>query len=159
MENGGTMEPRIQYARTSDGVSIAYWTLEKGEPLVFMLPLSLVRLEWQIPEWRNWAEFLAAKRQLIRYDGKGKCGTAAPRWLTRQRLHSFRRFTTFVRVPTLIQSENVVTKHVEQAVLARFMPFRGGYVAVMRKESTRMPRMPTRPQRHVLERRLRRPRH
>jgi len=53
MENGGTMEPRIQYARTSDGVSIAYWTLEKGEPLVFMLPLSLVRLEWQIPEWRN----------------------------------------------------------------------------------------------------------
>ena len=49
-----------------------------------------------------------------------------------------RRFTTFVRVPTLIQSENVVTKHVEQAVLARFMPFRGGYVAVMRKESTRI---------------------
>ena len=47
-----------------------------------------------------------------------------------------RRFTTFVRVPTLIQSENVRTKHVEQAVLARFMPFRGGYVAVMRKEST-----------------------
>ena len=38
----------------------------------------------------------------------------------------------------LIQSENVVTKHVEQAVLARFMPFRGGYVAVMRKESTRI---------------------
>ena len=38
-----------------------------------------------------------------------------------------RRFTTFVRVPTLIQSENVRTKHVEQAVLARFMPFRGSY--------------------------------
>ena len=32
----------------------------------------------------------------------------------------------------------MVTKHVEQAVLARFMPFRGGYVAVMRKESTRI---------------------
>ena len=47
-------------------------------------------------------------------------------------IYIFRRFTTFVRVPTLIQSENVVTKHVEQAVLARFMPFRGGYVAVMR---------------------------
>ena len=30
------------------------------------------------------------------------------------------------------------TKHVEQAVLARFMPFRGSYVAVMRKESTRI---------------------
>ncbi len=34
------MEPRIQYARTSDGVNIAYWTLGKGDPLVFMLPLS-----------------------------------------------------------------------------------------------------------------------
>ena len=66
-----TMEPRIQYAKTSDGVNIAFWTLGKGEPLVFMLPLSHVRLEWQIPEWRNWAELLAAKRQLIRYDGRG----------------------------------------------------------------------------------------
>ena len=65
------MEPRIQYAKTSDGVNIAFWTLGKGEPLVFMLPLSHVRLEWQIPEWRNWAELLAAKRQLIRYDGRG----------------------------------------------------------------------------------------
>jgi len=65
------MEPRIQYAKTSDGVNIAYWTLGKGDPLVFMLPLSHVRLEWQIPEWRSWAERLAAKRQLVRYDGRG----------------------------------------------------------------------------------------
>jgi len=27
------MEPRIQYAQTKDGVSIAYWTLGEGEPL------------------------------------------------------------------------------------------------------------------------------
>ncbi len=30
------MEPRIRYAKTSDGVSIAYWTLGEGIPLVHM---------------------------------------------------------------------------------------------------------------------------
>ena len=27
MAGGGLMEPRIQYAQTADGVSIAFWTL------------------------------------------------------------------------------------------------------------------------------------
>jgi hypothetical protein len=27
------MEPRIQYAQTKDGVSIAFWTLGEGTPL------------------------------------------------------------------------------------------------------------------------------
>ncbi len=30
------MEPRIQYAKTKDGVSIAYYTLGEGMPLVHM---------------------------------------------------------------------------------------------------------------------------
>ena len=30
------MEPRIQYAQTADGVSIAFWTLGEGMPLVHM---------------------------------------------------------------------------------------------------------------------------
>ena len=30
------MEPRIQYAQTADGVSIAYWTLGDGKPPVSM---------------------------------------------------------------------------------------------------------------------------
>ena len=30
------MQPRIRYAITSDEVSIAFWTLGKGEPLVYM---------------------------------------------------------------------------------------------------------------------------
>jgi len=30
------MEPRIQYARTADGVSIAFWTMGRGEPLVWV---------------------------------------------------------------------------------------------------------------------------
>ncbi len=30
------MEPRIQYAKTKDGVSIAYWTLGEGMPVMHM---------------------------------------------------------------------------------------------------------------------------
>ena len=36
-----TMEPRIQYAKTKDGVSIAYWTLGEGKPLVRVLEVAL----------------------------------------------------------------------------------------------------------------------
>jgi len=66
-------EPRIQYAKTSDGVSIAYWTLGEGMPLVYMpAPTSHIQLEWQkMPEARRWYERLAEKRKLIRYDGRG----------------------------------------------------------------------------------------
>ena len=67
------MEPRIQYAKTPDGVSIAFWTLGEGQPLVQMpsLPLSHIQLEWQDPGWRRWYERLAEKRKLVRYDGRG----------------------------------------------------------------------------------------
>jgi len=43
------MEPRIQYAKTADGVSIAFWTLGEGVPFVHMasLPHSHIQLEWQ----------------------------------------------------------------------------------------------------------------
>ena len=68
------MEPRIQYAKASDGVNIAYWTLGEGEgdPLVFMPPpYSHSQLEWQLEESRYWWEQLAAPRKLIRYDQRG----------------------------------------------------------------------------------------
>ncbi len=32
------MEPRIQYAKTSDGVSIAFWTLGEGMPAIAACP-------------------------------------------------------------------------------------------------------------------------
>ena len=46
------MEPRIQYAKTKDGVSIAYWTLGDGMPFVQMPagPVSHIQLEWQWPD-------------------------------------------------------------------------------------------------------------
>jgi len=67
------MEPRIQYAKTSDGVNIAYWTLGKGLTLVHLpfLVLSHARLEWQRPHTRSFYEHLAERRRLIRYDCRG----------------------------------------------------------------------------------------
>ncbi len=66
------MEPRIQYAKTTDGVSIAYWTMGQGMPLVHMpLPFSHIQLELEYPEYRRWYERLAAKRMLVRYDLRG----------------------------------------------------------------------------------------
>jgi class 3 adenylate cyclase len=67
------IEPRIQYAQTKDGVSIAYWTMGDGTPLVQMppFPLTHVHLEWQIPECRRWYESLVSTLQLVRYDARG----------------------------------------------------------------------------------------
>ena len=67
------MEPRIQYAKTSDGVSIAYSTLGEGEPLMSMptFPWNHIQLEWQIPTLRRVHERLAQGRRLVRYDARG----------------------------------------------------------------------------------------
>jgi len=66
------MEPRIQYARTADGVSIAFWTLGEGRTLVHLpLLFSHIQLEWQMPECRRWYERLAENRKVVRYDGRG----------------------------------------------------------------------------------------
>ena len=67
------MEPRIQYAKTSDGVNIAFWTLGEGMPLVEMptLPWSHIQLEWQNAGYRSFYERLAENRRLVRYDSRG----------------------------------------------------------------------------------------
>ena len=59
------MEPRIQYAKTADGVSIAFWTLGEGMPL-----LCHASLPWQPypagvaePGVRRWYERLAEKQE------------------------------------------------------------------------------------------------
>ena len=68
------MEPRIQYASTSDGVSIAYWSIGEGLPIVNpppAMPWSHIELEWQIPEWRHFYEHLADNYRVIRYDSRG----------------------------------------------------------------------------------------
>jgi class 3 adenylate cyclase len=68
------MEPRIQYATTSDGISIACWSIGEGLPIVNLppgLPWSHIELEWQIPEWRHWYEHLVETYQIVRYDNRG----------------------------------------------------------------------------------------
>ncbi|HEY5625991.1 MAG TPA: alpha/beta hydrolase, partial [Dehalococcoidia bacterium] len=67
------MEPRIQYAQTEDGVSIAFQTIGEGEPLVYMPAnaFSHIQLEWQVLENREWLSALAQNRTVINYDGRG----------------------------------------------------------------------------------------
>jgi class 3 adenylate cyclase len=68
------MEPRIQYAKASDGVSIAYWSLgEGGTPLVLLPPLAISHcsMEWRVPELAAWYHHLARDRMIVRYDLRG----------------------------------------------------------------------------------------
>ncbi len=69
------MKPRIQYAQTSDGVNLAYWTLGEGSPPLIHLSLNAfghIQREWEIPECRVWCERLARGRMLVRYDSRGQ---------------------------------------------------------------------------------------
>ena len=64
-------EPRIQYVRTSDGVSIAYYVIGGGPPLLEManLPVSHLQKEWETGH--EMAETLALQRTYIHYDARG----------------------------------------------------------------------------------------
>jgi class 3 adenylate cyclase len=66
------MEPRLQYAKTTDGVSIAFYALGEGMPLVYLpaIPWSHIQLEWQGRRFRDWSQRLAQRRMLVRYDGR-----------------------------------------------------------------------------------------
>jgi DNA-binding CsgD family transcriptional regulator/pimeloyl-ACP methyl ester carboxylesterase len=65
--------PLVHYVATGDGVSIAYWAVGKGAPLVQLpaLPHSHIGIEWEQPEWRRGYELAATARKVVRYDGRG----------------------------------------------------------------------------------------
>jgi len=65
--------PPIQYAKTADGVSIAYWAIGEGPPLVILSnPAGTnVQLEWELEPRRIGFERLAERAQVIRYDWRG----------------------------------------------------------------------------------------
>ncbi len=67
------MEPRIQYAKTEDGVNIAYSVQGEGRPLVAMAgwPWTHLRAELSVPTYRLFHEALAAHRQYVRLDFRG----------------------------------------------------------------------------------------
>jgi len=68
-----TAVPTVRFARTSDGLNIAFWTLGEGPALVQMpgFPVSHVRLEWQNAACQAYYRLLASGRTLVRYDPRG----------------------------------------------------------------------------------------
>lgn len=68
------MNPRIRYATTEDAISIAWWRIGEGTPLVMpppALPWSHIQLELGISEWQHWYEHLSRQFEIIRYDNRG----------------------------------------------------------------------------------------
>ena len=67
------MDPLLQYAATSDGVGIAYWSMGEGQALIIppILVSSHLELEWQIVSRRAFYEGLAHGIRVVRYDCRG----------------------------------------------------------------------------------------
>ncbi|HJM88588.1 MAG TPA: adenylate/guanylate cyclase domain-containing protein [Dehalococcoidia bacterium] len=63
--------PPVQYARTEDGVSIAYAVHGSGPSLVYLSAYSHLDMDWRVPEFRAWMERLGSRWRVIRYDARG----------------------------------------------------------------------------------------
>jgi class 3 adenylate cyclase len=65
-------DPRIRYARTSDGVNIAYWAMGDGVPIVSIdLPTSNIQYDLEAPITRAAYEATARVVTVVRYDHRG----------------------------------------------------------------------------------------
>jgi pimeloyl-ACP methyl ester carboxylesterase len=67
------MERPTQYARTSDGVKIAFTTKGKGIPFVEMPPIPFCHGAGpaEIPEWQAWDGEISRRGMLVMYDPRG----------------------------------------------------------------------------------------
>jgi pimeloyl-ACP methyl ester carboxylesterase/DNA-binding CsgD family transcriptional regulator len=65
--------PRISYARSADGVSLAFTVAGDGPALVFVpwVPFSNLRMEWENAFLSGIFEQLARRLTVIHYDGRG----------------------------------------------------------------------------------------
>lgn len=62
----------IRFARSTDGVGIAYAVHGKGPPLLIDgCWLSHLQFDWQSPVWRHYLVELGKVATLIRYDERG----------------------------------------------------------------------------------------
>ena len=66
------MEPRIQYAKTADGVSIAFCVAGEGPPLLFVShpPFCHVQLDWQTA-FSHLYQPLARNHRFVWFDWQG----------------------------------------------------------------------------------------
>ena len=65
-------EPRIRYCRTHDGISIAFWSIGQGDPIIDVgHPPTHCEMEWRIAPMRAWYERYAARHQFVRFDSRG----------------------------------------------------------------------------------------
>jgi pimeloyl-ACP methyl ester carboxylesterase len=67
------MEPSLRYARTTDGVSIAYTVTGEGPALVWLPPAPLGNVfgQWRVPRFRDAYDRLGQRVRLVLYDGRG----------------------------------------------------------------------------------------
>jgi DNA-binding CsgD family transcriptional regulator/pimeloyl-ACP methyl ester carboxylesterase len=65
--------PRISYARSADGVSLAFTVAGDGPALAFVpwVPFSNLRMEWQNPLLNRVFGQMAQRLTLVHYDGRG----------------------------------------------------------------------------------------
>lgn len=65
--------PRVRYARTADGIAIAFYTIGRGTPLLHTppFPLGHLTVEWENRSNREYYERLAREHTVIRYDSRG----------------------------------------------------------------------------------------
>jgi pimeloyl-ACP methyl ester carboxylesterase len=65
-------EAQIRYARTSDGLNIAYWAMGQGVPLVTIdLPASNIQYDLEAPTVRESYAATARVVTVVRYDHRG----------------------------------------------------------------------------------------
>src|ERR1043165_7222211 len=65
--------PRVQYAKTTDGVRIAVCARGSGPTLLHLpfYPFSHIRAEWEISSYRRWYEALGERRRVVWFDARG----------------------------------------------------------------------------------------
>ncbi|MCH8919820.1 MAG: adenylate/guanylate cyclase domain-containing protein [Chloroflexi bacterium] len=66
------MEPQIQYAKTSDGVSIAYYAIGQGPAVLYLaMPHSHLEAEWDFEPMRMGFTAAAQRATFVRLDPRG----------------------------------------------------------------------------------------
>src|SRR6185503_18898366 len=74
MTTPSRLRQRVQYARASDGIRLA-WADSGSGPVVIKAANWLTHLEyeWESPVWKQWLQFFSSHFRFVRYDERG-CG-------------------------------------------------------------------------------------